>query len=169
MLTWRNGSYRVMPSDRLWFLRAVQAESNKADDRRKVAQTLLNRFAFLKSQGVSAYPTLTAFVRAYAQPINPLWESQSTSKCRSNPRYCTDAMIAKRREARDRTQFDDSTVAAVNEALSRGITTIDRSSVHYAAPGISGDAHIRLTPDVRGYNTFWAVAGSKSWPGYTVA
>jgi hypothetical protein len=167
-LLWRGGSYRVTPSDRLWLLRAVQAESNKADDRRRVAQTLLNRFVFLKASGSTAYPTLTLFVRAYAQPINPLWESQSTSKCRANPRYCTDAMIAKRQEARNRTQFDSSTVDAVSDALSRGMTDIARSSVHYAAPGIGESGKIKLTSDKSGYNTFYAVSGSQSWPGYAV-
>ena len=169
MLVWRGGSYRVTPSDRLWLLRAVQAESNKPDDRRRVAQTLLNRFVFLKSRGSTAYPTLTKFVRAYAQPINPLWESKSTSKCRLNPRYCTDAMLAKRRSSRNQTQFSDSTVFAVNEALSRGMTKVHKSSVHYAAPGIGAAGKVRLTPDVRGYNTFWAVSSSRRWPGYAVA
>lgn len=167
-LVWRGGSYRVKPSDRLWLLRAVQAESNKADDRRRVAQTLLNRFVYLKSKGSTAYPTLTAFVRAYAQPINPKWENKSTSKCRSNPSRCTDAMIAKRREARAQTQFSDSTVAAVDEAMSRGMTAIDSSSVHYAAPGVGASGKIKLTTDRRGYNTFYAVSGSRGWPGYSV-
>lgn len=172
MLTWlgrKPGSYGVTPSDRLWLLRAVQAESNKPDDRRRVAETLLNRFVFLKSRGSTAYPTLTAFVRAYAQPINPKWQSQSTSKCRANPRRCTDAMIAKRREARARTQFDDSTVVAVQSALTRGITSVASSSVHYAAPGIGAGGKIRLTSDRRGYNTFYAVSGSRGWRGYAVA
>ena len=169
MLVWSGGTYRVTPSDRLWLLRAVHAESNKADDRRRVAQTLLNRFVFLKSRGSTAYPTLTRFVRAYAQPINPLWENQSTPKCRSNPRFCTDAMIAKRRAARTRGSFDDSVVAAVNEALSRGMTAVDKTSVHYAAPGIGAAGKIKLTADRRGYNTFYAVSGSRRWRGYSVA
>ena len=168
-LVWPGGSYRVTPGDRLWLLRAVQAESNKPDDRKRVAETLVNRFVYLKSRGSTAYSTLTAFVRAYAQPINPLWQSTSTSKCRSNPRFCTAAMIDKRRAARERSVFDDSTAAAVSDALSRGITSVDSSSVHYAAPGIGGSSNIRLTPDRRGYNTFWAVPGSRRWPGYKVA
>ena len=36
-LVWSGGSYRVTPGDRLWLLRAVQAESNKPDDRKRVA------------------------------------------------------------------------------------------------------------------------------------
>ncbi len=169
LLVWRGGSYRVTPSDRLWILRAVQAESNKPDDRRRVAETLLNRFVFLKSRGSTAYPTLTAFVRAYAQPINPKWASQSTAKCRTNPRRCTDAMIAKRREARTQTQFSDSTVTAVRGALTRGITSVASSSVHYAAPGVGAAGKIRLTPDRQGYNTFYAVSGSRNWSGYSIA
>jgi len=169
VLVWGKGTYRVTPSDRLWLLRAVQAESNKADDRRRVAQTLINRFVFLKNAGSTAYPTLTKFVRAYAQPINPLWESQSTRKCRANPRYCTDAMIAKRQAARNRTQFSESTVFAVDEALTRGMTLAPNSSVHYAAPGIGESGKIKLTADQRGWNTFYAVSGSRRWPGYGVA
>jgi hypothetical protein len=168
-LVWSGGSYRVTPSDRLWLLRAVQAESNKVDDRRRVAQTLINRFVFLKSRGSRAYPTLTKFVRAYAQPINPLWDDPSDAKCQRNPRFCTSSMIAKRRAARDRSTFDGSTTAAVSEALSRGMTAIGGTSVHYAAPGIGAAGKIRLTPDRRGYNTFYAIASSRSWPGYQVA
>ena len=168
-LVWSGGSYRVTPSDRLWLLRAVQAESNKAEDRRRVAQTLINRFVFLKSRGSKAYPTLTKFVRAYAQPINPLWDDPSDAKCQRNPRFCTPAMIAKRRTARDRSSFSESTTAAVSEALSRGMTAISGTSVHYAAPRIGAAGKIRLTPDRQGYNTFYAIASSRSWPGYRVA
>jgi hypothetical protein len=164
-LVWSKGRYRVTDTDRLWLLRAVQAESNKAADRRWVAQTLINRFVYLKAQGSTAYPTLTQFVRAYAQPINPLWESASTTKCRNNPRYCTEAMLEKRRVARNRTQFDNSTVEAVDDALSG--MTIPASSVHYAAPGIGAEGKIKLTSDRQGYNTFYAVSASRNWPGYT--
>ena len=112
---------------------------------------------------------MLTLVRAYAQPINPLWESKSTSKCKSNPSRCTDAMIAKRRESRTQTRFSDSTTAAVSGALSRGITSVSRSSVHYAAPGVGAAGKIKLTPDRRGYNTFYAVSASQRWPGYRVA
>jgi hypothetical protein len=168
-LTWAGGTYTVSPSDRIWLLRAVQAESNKADDRRRVAQTLVNRFIYLKARGSTTYPTLTKFVRAYAQPINPLWESQSTSKCRQYPSRCTDRMIAKRREARTRTQFDDSTREAVDWALTRGMAGFDASAVHYAAPGVGASGKIKLTTDRQGYNTFYAVDSSRRWPGYGVA
>ena len=86
-LTWKNGSYKVSATDKLWLLRAVQAESNKPDDRRRVAQTLLNRFVFLKASGSTAYSTLTDFIRAYAQPVNPTWDDASDPKCRANQRY----------------------------------------------------------------------------------
>ena len=168
-LTWAGGEYTVTPSDRLWLLRAVQAESNKADDRRRVAQTLINRFVYLRARGVTTYPTLTKLVRAYAQPINPLWESKSTDKCRRYPSRCTDAMIAKRREARTRTQFSDSTREAVDWALTRGMSGFDARAVHYAAPGVGASGKIKLTSDRRGYNTFYAVDSSRGWRGYGVA
>jgi len=169
LLTWAGGEYRVTPSDRLWLLRAVQAESNKPDDRRRVAQTLVNRFVYLRARGSSTYPTLTKLVRAYAQPINPLWESKSTEKCRQYPSACTDAMIAKRREARTRSVFDDSTEEAVEWALTRGMAGFDARSVHYAAPGVGASGKIKLTADRQGYNTFYAIDSSQSWKGYGVA
>jgi hypothetical protein len=166
-LLWRGGSYRVTSTDRLWLLRAVQSESNKPSDRKWVAQTLINRFVYLRAKGNTVYPTLTSFVRAYAQPINPLWQSADTDKCRRYPSRCTPRMLEKRRLSRTRTQFDDSTVIAVDEAL--GGMTIPSSSVHYAAPGIGASGKIKLTADRQGYNTFYAVSASRSWPGYSVA
>jgi hypothetical protein len=59
-------TYTLSNEDYLTLLRAVEFEG---EPREAVAWTLLQRFAFLYPK----YDTLTKFIRAYAQPINPRW------------------------------------------------------------------------------------------------
>lgn len=58
--------YVLSNEDYLTLLRAVEFEGEPRD---AVAWTLLQRFAFIYPQ----YDTLTKFIQAYAQPINPRW------------------------------------------------------------------------------------------------
>ena len=50
-----DGQYRVTPADRLWLLRAVAREG---EPRARVAQTLVNRFVWLRSRGSTAYKSI---------------------------------------------------------------------------------------------------------------
>jgi len=59
-------SYPISERDRLDLTRAVAKEGSPAD---AVTWSLIQRFAWL----YPAYGTLSDFVRAYAQPINPRW------------------------------------------------------------------------------------------------
>lgn len=95
----------VTETDRLWLLRAVQSEGC---DRRLVAQTLLNRWAFLGESGDGR--GLTALVRAYCQPLH-------------NPQSL----------ASQRTGFDAATFAAVDEALAGPAADFPAGAVHFAA------------------------------------
>ena len=69
-LTWeRKGesfSYIITEEDRLWLLRAVNFEGAP---QRAVAWTLIQRFAWI----FPTYSTLSDFIQAYAQPVNPRW------------------------------------------------------------------------------------------------
>lgn len=69
--SWKGKQYRytVTPTDRQWFIRCLWREGTPAET---VGHTLLQRFALLASQGAK-YPTMTSFLRAYCQPVNPRW------------------------------------------------------------------------------------------------
>jgi len=72
LLSWSDGkqySYAVTPTDRAWFIRCLWREGAPAET---VGHVLLQRFALLSSQGAK-YATLTDFLRAYCQPVNPRW------------------------------------------------------------------------------------------------
>lgn len=62
-------SYTVTPEDRTWWIRAIWREGSPQI---AVGHTLLQRFTYLYSTG-GPYRTLTSFLRAYCQPINPAW------------------------------------------------------------------------------------------------
>lgn len=73
LLSWTsNGkthAYPVTPTDREWFIRCLWREGAPAET---VGHVLLQRFALLAS-GAAKYATLTNFLRAYCQPVNPRW------------------------------------------------------------------------------------------------
>lgn len=62
-------SYPVTAADHLWWTRSIWREGAPQI---AVGHALLQRFAFLYSTG-GPYRTLTGFLRAYCQPINPAW------------------------------------------------------------------------------------------------
>ena len=62
-------SYTVTPEDHLWWVRSIWREGAPQI---AVGHTLLQRFTYLYSTG-GPYRTLTDFLRAYCQPINPAW------------------------------------------------------------------------------------------------
>jgi hypothetical protein len=70
ILQWKKGevshSYQVSDTDRTWLARSLWREGSP---RNAVAHTLLQRFAALYPK----YSTLTKFLRAYVQPLNPNW------------------------------------------------------------------------------------------------
>lgn len=74
-LRWVYGSathtYPLTPRDRDDFYRSIWREGKP---QLAVAHTLLQRFAYLYST-TRPYPTLSSFLRAYVQPINPRWFS----------------------------------------------------------------------------------------------
>lgn len=62
-------SYTITPEDHLWWSRAIWREGAPQI---AVGHTLLQRFTYLYSTS-GIYRTLTDFLRAYCQPINPSW------------------------------------------------------------------------------------------------
>lgn len=133
LLTWTD-------DDRLWLLRAVEAEG---EPRALVAQTLVNRWAWLMDSSLRAkYPTLTSLVRAYAQPVNPAWFpegklfQESLLKMPEHQRAAATKRAVYRRDvASTRTTFTQPTIDAVRGALF-GPVVIPVGALHFAAPSL---------------------------------
>lgn len=84
--------YQITPEDLIWLARSVQFEGGDH------ASTIWTYAQLQAKRRRSA--SLAGLVRAHSQPINPLWESASTSKCQQYPARCTPAMLERRRRAR---------------------------------------------------------------------
>jgi GNAT superfamily N-acetyltransferase len=161
------GSYTLTSTDLLWLKRALVGEVLRQDDATRVAQVLFNRYAYLRSRGTTAYPTFTSFVRAYAQPINPIWMSASGKGCQRSPGRCTPAILVRRAEHARRTSFPAWVDAAIARALTRGPVDIPASATHYAGYNVRSNM-TQLTPHTRGYNTLWTEGAQTRWQGYSV-
>jgi len=167
-IVWDGGRYEVTSDDRLWLLRAVQAEGPVQVD---VARALVNLFAYLRSQG--DLRTLKQVVRAYAQPINPRWYQEGDLFKQAAAQASSDVALkallekAHNREVihSARTSFTQQTVRAVEQALTQPY----RSDVtDYAASYIDATPK-GYTPrsDVRnGRNRLWTRA--VGWAGYFI-
>ena len=163
--------YQVTEEDVLWFLRAVDAEGAIESE---VAATLINGFCFTRSQGHKW--TLTEFVRAYAQPVNPRWYIEGDLFLKSLEtmppnRWAYARQVALNREHILSVSRSFSSVAerAVVAALS-GLVKIPKNATDYAAAWV--DAHkkeqVPLFAAVAGRNRLWYRKGAATWKGYTV-
>lgn len=165
--------YTVTASDVLTLLRAVEGEvapstaaGLQALDAQRVAETLVNRFMYLRARGASY--NLATFVRHYAQPLNAKWADPESEACAANPERCTEGQIARRRDYRTRTEFTEQTVTAVRSALREGHVATRTSAIHFAMPGVRMSPEmIQLTPHARHMNTLFATPDSvEHWKGY---
>jgi hypothetical protein len=149
----------VSADDVLWLSRAVEAEGQPRD---LVAQTLINRWAWLQDFAPGQYPTLQALVRAYAQPVNPRWYPQGDKFLESYAKAAPAAQPALMQRALNReqhhstrVQFSPGTEAAVQQAL-RGPITLPAGALHYAAATVKRPDLPLLVPGVLGQtNSIW--------------
>lgn len=133
----RGKSLSWTPDDRLWLLRAVEAEGEPRD---LVAQVLVNRWAMFWDELPGKYTSLGELVRAYAQPVNPAWFPDGRRYLQSVSAHQDDAdyhaLLRRAIQRRDvhstRTHFSPGTLAAVDQAL-RGPIVIPPGALHYAA------------------------------------
>lgn len=125
-------SYQLTSEDVLWAARATQFEGGT-----NPAATLWTHGQ--KFGGYSTRPTFTDFIRAYSQPINPLWDDPSDEKCIESPSRCTAAAIERRRRARTITwnelhpRIRDLTTRWATARLSNPVPR----AVEFADPGVS--------------------------------
>ena len=95
------GSRFVMTDeDRLWLGRALVGETGGRDRRAAAAVAWSMRNRWVQKQARAGWPTFTALLRAYSQPINPKWESLTSSGCVRSPSMCTEDMLARRASIR---------------------------------------------------------------------
>lgn len=155
-------SYEPSAMDRLWLLRAVQAEGAP---RAAVAQVLVNGFAWNRAHGGQG--SLASWVRSYSQPVNPRWAEGGDLLERAHLTPSErEAAIRRRALASSRTVFDRATHAAVRRALGRGLVDVPRSATDFAAPTLDATkkGYQALTPARPGVNRLWT--RDPSWAGY---
>lgn len=150
--------------DRLWLLRAVEAEGPPQD---LVAQTLVNRWAFLWDTTPAKYTRLYEYVRAYAQPVNPAWfpdgrlHLQALAKLADAEKPAAIARAEKRRDVHStRTQFSPATTVAVDQAL-RGPVTIPAGALHYAAASTPSQMPVLVPAESAKHNTIYGELGGR--------
>jgi hypothetical protein len=133
--------YILTNEDYLTLLRAVEFEGEPRDG---VAWTLLQRFAFLYPQ----FRSFTDFIRAYAQPINPLWFPNGVKhvdwvRTLVSKGKTAEAEDEKRRAAK-RVQYaatplekiSSTTKDVVDTVFNLGVSPVP-GAVHYRAPTIA--------------------------------
>jgi hypothetical protein len=161
-------SVKASPADRLWLMRAVQAEG---EPRRAVAEALVNLYALHASKGGAS--SLAEIVRAYAQPVNPRWfESGDLFRAalEKAPEAARPVMLAaaRRRERlhSTRNKFDAATLDAVAYALA-GVHRTDVTD--YAAPNVDAarKGYVARSDAQPGRNRLWTRA--PGWAGYVAA
>jgi hypothetical protein len=163
--------YEVTAEDRLWLLRAVAREGAV---REQVAQTLINGFAFHHAH--RHMPTLTKWIRAYAQPVNPRWFPDGDLHLKWEALGKDSKLAAKLRiKHSSATSFTGPVIAAVDRALTLGPVDIDPRCTDYAAAWIDASKRMTaLTPPVKGVNRLWMRHATKTmpsaatWTGYEI-
>lgn len=148
ILSPRGALLPISNEDLLWLSRAVEAEGAP---QALVAQTLLNRWAWLHDVMPHAYPTLASLVRAYAQPVNPRWfvtGDRHLEAVRENPAH--EPELRRKAITREtvhsvRTTFSPKTVQAVQQAV-YGPVTLPAGAVDYSRPKESPRARALWEP-----------------------
>lgn len=182
--------YILTKEDYLTLLQAVEYEGEPRDG---VAWTLLQRFAFLYPN----FRSLASFIRAYAQPINPLWFPNGRkhlewmrSLARNNKpgEAVAESKRAQQRELNALTpveKISSTTKDVVDTVFSIGVSPVP-GAVHYRAPTLVtktveeakkardefGQSHYLAKPidygNIVKSNWFWTTSNSASFRLQTV-
>lgn len=184
--------YEISPDDRVWFARCLWREGAPMD---KVGWTLLQRFAMVQKK----YSSLTTFLRAYCQPVNPLWLpggklSEAAIERALDKNDVTEAE-AERKRAQNRVKWVNTplseiprkTIAVVDQILSGNsrspIPTASDFTMSFAAKGDTNEAakakgvtwaakkNLKLVEIPEGYTRGlnWFFVGSVSPPEIMIA
>jgi hypothetical protein len=163
--------YVPTSEDKLWLHRAVDAEG---EPRGQVAETLINGFMWARSE--LDYPkSLTAWIRSYAQPVNPRWFPHGDLFQHQYDRAKDDderAELMRRAIVREevhsrRLAFGSKTRLAVQHALTHA--PVLPGATDYAAPSlVRPSPWVALTEPTPGRNRFWTRPGAIGWAGYRI-
>lgn len=91
--------YHITDDDMLWLARAIWGEADQNErGGAAVAWAMAQYHALVLGSGGRrpAFSTLTALLRSYCQPINPMWASLDASGCRRSPDKCSDGLLRRR-------------------------------------------------------------------------
>lgn len=98
-------AYQVTPDDALWLARAAKYEGQS--DARHTIWALAQRFVEIGGPG-TRYPTFKTLIRAYAQPVNPIWMRDGSmcrpggswyGRCRGDYCPCEEVRLRRRDQA----------------------------------------------------------------------
>jgi len=169
--------YEITAEDLLWLGRAAQGEGG---DPRAVIWAMLQRFSLPAFR--HTFPTLTSFVRAFSQPVNPRWMRGGDKCATGGSGYgtpdCAERLLDRREEmsSRDPATFSADVKAAI-AALSKGslanpvprvvnFAVGDRAREYVAAhPGsqLVGCCYI-ITPESARWPNNYVALGPSTWP-----
>lgn len=175
--TIRQWRYTPSATDRLWLLRAVEAEG---EPRIRVAAALVNRFCWLRANGRGGtYKYLWQFVRAYCAPVNSrrmrggdIWEKNWLRAERLEPeeRDRRQKLLREAHERRkrhcSRSMFSAMTEAAVLRALTQR-PELPRVTDFAAADHPPSEGLVLVEKGLKGENALYSAA-DPSWRGYQI-
>lgn len=161
VLEWQNGQvaikYTVTDEDRIWFARAIWREG---PPRAAVGHTLIQRFASI----YPTYPTLTSFLRAYSQPINPAWFPTGARHKRSLDRLRragkTREAAAEIEAARRRVEYSNTPWESIPEQYRQLSDNLLAGNVSNPVPTAE---HFSMSFATRGADNTTAQSEAESW------
>lgn len=154
--------YQITPDDLLWLARSTQFEGA---DHAATIWAFAQRFAGIQRSG-----TFTDLIRAYSQPVNPLWDEASDPKCITSPHRCSPETLARRQRART------ITWAELNPAVRAAVLAFAQASLPNPLPRATDFASydvrqwLRLNPTAQilksepGGNWYSTHERSNGWP-----
>lgn len=115
--------------DMLWLGRAIVGETGgrNAEWAAAVAWALAQNMKLVRR--TSPFTTFTGIVRAYCQPVNPIWASASAAGCQRSPQACTEAHLLRRQ------QISSMTWGALPEATRNAVTAFRAGTLANPVPG----------------------------------
>ena len=96
---WGDRSCALDDIDIMWLAKSLWGECGKGgefEDMLAVACCMMQRYLRWKRANVE-WGTFSSFVRAFSQPVNPIWVDPSPYRRRKYPKLCTPARLRRRR------------------------------------------------------------------------
>ena len=137
--------YPLTEEDKLWMARMVVGETGNSPSQEDGAAVLWSVVTRWRTKAAFSDISLIQLMKAFSQPINPIWASLNGSGCQRSPSRCTPAHLARR--------------ARITNMPWSSIPQVVRDLVESFAQG-------RVSNPIPGYNNF-AAAGAISGSSLT--